>query len=239
MRLVLLPVAGVLTAIAGCASVPDIADREYVKVSDILYSVECELKEAIDSLARTYPFVRKQLVEVKYSLDVIETGSGAGDANLVVPISHGTFSVGFTAGLLQTTTRATSFSVSYKTDELECRPPGSAPDVPTRIAGGVGLSEWLLSISAALRAANETPVAMSYRMDFDIVADASVTPRFGVSLASGHSYGGGVRLAGRRQRSHSVLVAVAKVDADDKGAVEAQKRIDREIDQSILKEISR
>lgn len=237
MRSMMLPVAGALAALAGCASVPEIDERQYVRVSDILYSVECELKEAIDGLARTYPFVKKQLVEVKYSLDVVETGAGAGDANLVVPISHGTFSVGFTAGLLQTTTRATSFTVSYKTDELECRPPG--PGVPMRIAGGVGLSDWLVSISASLQAANETPVAMSYRMDFDIVADASVTPRFGVALASGHAYGGGVRLAGRRQRTHSLLVAVAKVDADDKGAVEAQKRIDREITQSILKEVSR
>ncbi len=218
----------------GCVTVPPISERDYVKVEDILYSVECELKEAVEDVSRHYPYAKNQLVTLIYGLKVAESGDGSGDANIVVPITNGTFSVGFTAGLSTRATRDTSITVSYNTANLECRAQDGGVTVPVRIEGGVGLYDWLLRTTQALAKAKETPTAMTYEVDFDITAGASVNPKFGIQQTSGHQYGGGIVLAGTRARSHSVQVSVAEIKAGNVAA--AQKRLDQEVLQFRLKD---
>ena len=63
-----------------CTSVPAFEKEDYVHVADVLYSVECELKESVDYLAKYFPFAKKQLVQVIYQLRVAESGGGDGDS---------------------------------------------------------------------------------------------------------------------------------------------------------------
>jgi hypothetical protein len=174
------------------------------------------------------------LVTLIYGLKVAESGDGSGDANIVVPITNGTFSVGFTAGLTTRATRDTSITVGYNTANLECREQDGGVTVPTRIEGGIGLYDWLLRSTQALAKAKETPTAMTYEIDFDITAGASVNPKFGIQKTSGHQYGGGIILAGTRARSHSVQVSVAEIKAGN--VAEAQERLNREVLQFRLKD---
>lgn len=220
-----------------CTSVPAIEKEEYVHVADVLYSVECELKESIDYLARYYPFAKKQLVQVIYQLRVVESGSGDADALIVVPIHNGTFSVGFTANLATEATRDTSLTVQYETDNLICPDYAGQPGRPVRIEGGLGLSNWLVRTSQALAQAEETPVGMSYYTSFDVLVGASVSPRFGIQKVSGHQYGGGVQVAGRRQRLHSVTVSTTDI-RDDTPEV-AQQRLNQQVQQFFLQDLRR
>jgi len=220
----------------GCATVPPITERDYVKVADILYSVECELKEAVDYLGVYYSFAKEQLVQVNYALRVVETGSGSGNANLVVPISNGTFTIGFTGGLTRQATRDTNLTVGYETWDLECRPPDQSGTVPTRLEGGVGLYNWLLNATEALSKAKETPEAMSYRVDFDILAQASVNPRIAILKTSGRAFGADITLAGTRENLHSVQISVAQIKAGDRAA--AKQRLDQEVQQFLLRNIN-
>jgi hypothetical protein len=222
---------------SGCTSVPAIEKQDYVHVADVLYSVECELKESIDYLARYYPFAKNQLVQVIYQLRVVESGGGDADAMIVVPIHNGTFSVGFAANLATEATRDTSLTVQYETGKLSCPDHHGEPGRPVRIQGGVGLANWLVRTSQALAQAEETPVGMSYYTGFDVVVGASVAPRFGIQKASGHQYGGGLQVAGRRQRFHSVTVSTTDIK-DDTPEV-AQQRLNQQVQQFFLQDLRR
>ena len=222
---------------SGCTSVPAIEKQEYVHVADVLYSVECELKESIDYLARYYPFAKNQLVQVIYQLRVVESGGGNADAMIVVPIHNGTFSVGFAANLATEATRDTSLTVQYETNNLACPDHGGEPNKPVRIEGGTGLANWLVRTSQALAQAEETPVGMSYYTSFDVIVGASVAPRFGIQRVSGHQYGGGVQVAGRHQRLHSVTVSTTNIK-DDTPEV-AQQRLNQQVQQFFLQDLRR
>lgn len=220
-----------------CTTVPAIDKQEYVHVADVLYSVECELKESIDYLARYYPFAKQQLVQVIYQLRVAESGGGDGDALIVVPIQNGTFSVGFTANLSTQATRDTSLTVQYETKDLICPDHRGQEGRPVRIEGGLGLSNWLVRTAQALAQADETPVGMSYSISFDVIVGASVTPRFGIQKASGHQYGGGLQISGRRERLHSVTVSTTDIK---EGSVEqAQQRLNQQVQQFFLQDLRR
>jgi hypothetical protein len=221
----------------GCTSVPAFETEEYVHVADVLYSVECELKESIDYLAEYYPFAKRQLVQVIYQLRVTESGAGNGDALIVVPIHNGTFSVGFTANVSTEAERDTSLTVQYETGKLICPDYRGEANRPVRIEGGLGLSNWLIKTSQALAQAQETPVGMSYAVSFDVVVGASVNPRFGIQRTSGHQYGGGVRVAGQRARLHSVTVSTAAIRDD--GPEVAQQRLNQQVQQFLLQDFRR
>ena len=180
-----------------CTSVPAFEKEDYVHVADVLYSVECELKESVDYLAKYFPFAKKQLVQVIYQLRVAESGGGDGDALIVVPIHNGTFSVGFTASLSTGATRDTSLTVQYETSNLQCPDHHGKKDAPVRIEGGLGLTNWLVRTSQALAQADETPIGMTYSVGFDVLVGGSVTPRFGIAKPSGHQYGGGLQVSGQ------------------------------------------
>jgi hypothetical protein len=222
---------------SGCTSVPAIEKQDYVHVADVLYSVECELKESIDYLATYYPFAKNQLVQVIYQLRVVESGGGDADAMIVVPIHNGTFSVGFAAIIATEAARDTSLTVQYETGKLSCPDHRGQENKPVRIEGGIGLANWLVRTSQALAQAEETPVSMSYATSFDVIAGASVAPRFGIQKVSGHQYGGGLAIAGRRQHLHGVTVTTANI-RDDTPEV-AQQRLNQQVQQFFLQDLRR
>jgi hypothetical protein len=222
---------------SGCTTVPAIEREDYVHVADVLYSVECELKESIDYLAKYYPFAKHQLVQVIYQLRVVESGGGDGDAMIVVPIHNGTFSVGFAASLATEATRDTSLTVQYETASLTCPDHRGQANQPIRIEGGIGLSNWLIHTSQALAKAVETPVSMTYATSFDIVVGASVSPRFGIQKPNGHQFGGGLSINGRRQHLHSVTITTANIK-DDTPEV-AQQRLNQQVQQFFLQDFRR
>jgi hypothetical protein len=219
-----------------CTSVPAFEKEDYVHVADVLYSVECELKESVDYLSKYFPFAKKQLVQVIYQLRVAESGGGDGDGLIVVPIHNGTFSVGFTASLSTGATRDTSLTVQYETSDLVCPDHRGKKDAPVRIEGGLGLSNWLVRTSQALAQADETPIGMSYAVGFDVIVGASVTPRFGIAKLSGHQFGGGLQVAGRRSHTHSVTVSTTIQEGT---AQATQERLNNQVQQFLLQDFRR
>jgi hypothetical protein len=172
-----------------------------------------------------------------YQLRVVESGSGDGDALIVVPIHNGTFSVGFTANLSTQATRDTSLTVQYETANLICPDYRGQEAKPVRIEGGLGLSNWLVRTAQALAQAQETPVGMSYAVNFDVIVGASVTPRFGIQRLSGHQYGGGLQISGQRERLHNLTVSTTDI-RDDTTEV-AQQRLNQQVQQFLLQDFRR
>ncbi|MEZ5924976.1 MAG: hypothetical protein R3D57_11405 [Hyphomicrobiaceae bacterium] len=224
MRRSMLSVATVAGVLGGCASVPPIDEQDYIRVSNILYSTECELKEAIDGLKETYT-LNRQLIDVTYSLNVLESGTGDGTGNLVVPIANGTFSIGLTASVKQTNTRNTEFKIRYSSDKLSC-PESTDPSAPQRIDGSLGLAEWLGNAALALEKVRRWPLNMTYNMDFTIERNGSMKPAFGLKFPSGHEYGGSLSLAGSRKVAHGIEVIATDIKPGDLNGVEAGRRLD-------------
>ena len=221
-----------LIGLTGCASVPEIPAEDYVTVSDILYSSECELKESIDYLSVKLPFVTHQLVALTYTLRAADSRSGSADANLVVPVTDGTFSLGLTGGLDASRSRTTSLTVTYDTGKLRCPAPRKGPDGPNRIEGGIGLKDWLLKVSQSLARVGSTPRSMTYELSFDIVARGGAKPGFSIGLP-GVQYGVSIGTSGSHQRAHSVLISVAEVKEGN--TEQAQRNLDQSVQQFLLR----
>lgn len=224
-----------LGALGGCASIPDIPEEEYVKVADVLYTTECELKEAIDALSREVK-VGKQLIQVIYRLNVVETGKGSAGAGVVVPISNGTFSLGLAVGSTHTNSRKTSFTVEYLSPELRCVvPEGVEP--PQRLEGDLGLGSWLLRTASTLSSVDETPTAMTYEVGFNIVRNAELKPAIGLAFADGHKFGADLALTGSRETEHVITVTAAKIDSvSASGTAEAKRNLNAAVQQFLLRD---
>lgn len=222
-----------LITLAGCASIPDIPEEEYVKVADILYTTECELKESIDTLSKEVK-IGKQLIQVTYRLNVVETGKGTAGAGVVVPISNGTFSLGLAMGSTHTNSRKTSFTVEYLSPELRCQAPAGV-DPPQRLEGDLGLGTWLLRTASTLSSVDETPTAMTYEVGFDILRNAELKPAIGLAFADGHKFGADLALAGSRESEHIITVAAAKIDnVSAAGTAEAKRNLNAAVQQFLL-----
>lgn len=243
MRKRMVVMAAVVGTLGGCASVPDIPDEDYVRVADILFTTECELKEAIDTLKSQF-VLNEQTIEATYNLEISDTGKGIGSAGVVVPITNGTFSLGVAAGLSQKVTRSTSFTVAYESKDLQCEQ-RDEPHAPKRLEGNLGLSDWLLKTAVALRRAEESPVTMTYEVGFDVVRNTELKPAIGLAYPSGDKVGADLTIAGTRQSKNSILVAAAKIGPvlDKKGIkkgtkitpAQAKRNLDVAVQQFLLR----
>ncbi len=224
-----------LGTLAGCASIPEIPEEEYVKVADILYTTECELKEALDTLSREVK-VGKQLIQVTYRLNVVETGKGGAGAGIVVPISNGTFSLGLAMGSTHVNSRKTSFTVEYLSPELHCAV-AEGVEPPQRLDGDLGLGTWLLRTASTLSSVDETPTAMNYEIGFDIVRNAELKPAIGLAFADGHKFGADLTFAGARDTEHIITVTAAKIDSvSASGTAEAKRNLNAAVQQFLLRD---
>lgn len=214
-------VCGAAVLCASCNTVPDISQRDYVSVSDLLINLECEFKSAIERIAIHYPEARakEQEAVATLTLKVTETGVGDGDASIVIPISNGTFTLGFDAGITRKNVRDTELKVAYHTGELECPENFYSPDYPTRFANGLGLEEWLDNMAEQLTVANDDPTSMTYSVEFNITTKGGVKPQWGIQLGSGHKYSAAIDINGKREKVHKLRLTVATIklgeEADD------------------------
>lgn len=245
-------VAIVMAGLTGCAGAPSFTRTDYVETADILKSVERELCTAVewaesnpDIQARILAAgldIRKFVASATVGLSVaVETGA-SGDATLVVPVSAG--SAGLTASLGSTVqrTRETVLKVYYPFSELECDLPASPGT--RRIAGNLGLAEWIKESTRILIEAREVPVAYSYSVGFALRADAGGGPFFSIIPLTNTVRGAG-SLGASREIAHSLSVTVVEIQPDAALAAryripdDTRRRLERESDIEVLRGATR
>jgi hypothetical protein len=196
-------------AAASCAAIPPFHHYQYAKISDVLIATECELEYALRSILAQYPrytWIRNQVVTASFTLNAVQVGDVGTEANLVIPITHGTFNLGFDAGIKGTNSRLTKITVDYETNKLDisrCH--------MSSLVGELGLKEWLVRSAIELKKADETPTAMNYSIEFVVLAVAGIEPGVGIAKLSGHQFGATGRLAGSREDTHRLDVAAAEI----------------------------
>lgn len=246
-------IAVILTmALSGCAGAPAFTRSDYVETKEIFRAIERELCEAVDWVENTPDVkagvlaagldIRQFVASATVGLAVAVETSGTGSASLVVPVSTG--SVGI-SGLLDSTvarTRDTVLKVYYPFGELECDSP--AMKEPARIAGNLGLADWIRETTKILFAIHETPVSYSYSVSFSVTNSGSLGPSFQL-LPGSNAVSGNGRLSAARELVHSLSVTVVEIRPDEELAQryqipdETRRRLERESDIEAIRAATR
>lgn len=210
-------------ALAGCTTLPDFAERDFIRMESLFYTVEQELCESL-SLIKSEPGVagkleqagvsiERQYAKVTAGLDLVKVLDAAGNATFVIPVNNGNAGLGLGATSRSVNTVRTTVSVYYPFAELECA--GQIANPPERIAGGLGLKEWILNTTVALINVRETPAAYSYEVSFDVTRDARARPTLSLATSGFTLIGGDLSLGGARKLTHWLSVTVRDVELID------------------------
>lgn len=246
--------AGVALAavmLAGCTTLPDFAETDFVRMESLFYTVEQELCESL-SLIKSEPGVSARLreagieIEGQYAkvtagLELVKVLDAAGNSSFVIPVNHGSAGLGLGASSRRVNSVRTTVSVYYPFAELECS--GQISDPPERIAGGLGLKEWILNTTVSLINVHETPAAYSYEVSFDVTRDARARPTISLATAGFTLIGGDLSLGGARKLTHWLSVTVRDVALIDAPAgsggipTGVREALDREEGLTILRRV--
>ncbi|MDN2583407.1 hypothetical protein [Aquibium sp. ELW1220] len=205
--------------LAGCTALPDFAEHDYIRMESLFYTVEQELCESL-ALIKSEPGVSARLQEagvaiegqyakVTAGLDLVKVLDAAGNASFVIPVNNGVAGLGLGATSRRVNSVRTTVSVYYPFAELECS--GQIANPPERIAGGLGLKEWILNTTVSLINVHETPAAYSYDVSFDVTRDARARPTISLATSGFTLIGGDLSLGGARKLTHWLSVTVRDV----------------------------
>ena len=209
--------------LSACTTLPDFAERDFIKMESLFYSVEQELCESL-SLIKSEPGIaakleeagislERQYAKVTSGLDLVKVVDAAGNATFVIPVNNGVAGLGLGATSRSVNTVRTTVSVYYLFTDLECA--GQIASPPERIAGGLGLKEWILNTTVALINVRETPAAYSYEVSFDVTRDARARPTISLATSGFTLIGGDLSLGGARKLTHWLSVTVRDVAIDE------------------------
>lgn len=222
--------------ISGCVTIPEFTEADYLTVEDVLAKTECELQKAVNAIKDEYPGALKTVITANHQLKVTETGKGSGNLSVVIPISSGTFTFGFSGGRTTKAMRDANVKVSYVANDLHCRVITDTNGQERVFEGDLGLVEWFGRSVQILERNREYPATLSYQVGFDITMTGSVDPKFGIKAGSRHEYGGGISLSGERNTVHSVLISATEV-ARGETPRRAQRRLDQANQQFLLQNL--
>lgn len=239
-------------ALSGCAGAPAFTRADYVETKDILRAIEAELCAAVEWVETTPDVragvlaagldIRNFVASATVGLAVAVQTDASGQAGLVVPVSLGTTGVSASLGTEVLRTRETTLTVYFPFAELECDAPPVAG--AHRIAGSLGLADWIKETTKILFSINEAPVSYSYGVGFTLTNSAGAGPTF--SIVPGTSnLGGGASLGVTRELTHSLSVTVVEIRPDSELAAryripdETRRRLDRAADIEAIRDAVR
>jgi hypothetical protein len=205
--------------LTGCSSLPDLPNDDHVNIADVLYSIRCQLADSVQIYQEKYPWINDWAASTKIQLNVVETGEKSGGANLVVPITNGTFTIGLSAGLTQKATRTATVEASFDLEDINCPDLSGDENPPKYIQGSLGLREWIQRVTAALESSQTLPSSLGYSTNFTLKTNGSLTPSFNVIPGMDRRLGANLKIAGTREDEHSLTItALEKKDKAKKPA---------------------
>jgi len=242
----------VFLMVAGCAGAPAFTHADYVETEEILRAVERELCTAVawvddtpEVQARVLAAgldIRQFVASATVGLSVIAQTNAAGDTSLVVPVNYGVAGLSASLGTRVARTRETVLKVYYPFNELECTGDKARPG--RRIAGNLGLADWIKQTTNILINVREVPVAYSYSVSFDLTNQAGIGPMFQI-VPHDKSISGGAQLGAAREIVNSLSVTVVEIRPDADLAAryrlpdETRRRLERESDIQAIRESNR
>ncbi len=208
----------------GTVPVPQASSENFLYVADLAHTLECELFDATELAAGIDDRYKDQEVLATLTLVVQSTSGVTTTPTVSFGVGTATLKVATATGPTGTGTRTMDVTLKYRTGQLKrCAPPPADRDVldrdPIRLAGGLGLVEWVNTLARTAYALEADPESASYKVKFAIKNDSSATPS--ITTDGGDSVG--VKLTANRSISHELAVTVKEL----KGGDERKKVVDQ------------
>lgn len=93
---------------------------------------------------------------------------------------------------------------------------------PRRLAGGLGLVEWVEEFATIMQTLNEDPTAATYNVSFQIDRSLTLVPT--ITFSSGDAVGGDAR--DRRTVKHQLVVTVTELKKGEAPPTAAKRAFD-------------
>jgi hypothetical protein len=201
---------------SGCATVPELPDNERLPLDAVVQNVRCEITHALSATSQHYAWLRNSAVGFQLTLRAEERSEGSADTAFVFPISNGSFTIGFTAGLAERAIAKSELymAAAYKDFSLASCPPPNTHPTDSKLTGDLGLGEWLQRSAAAIESSTigtvikgERDTYIAHQVEFVVTVSGSVSPRFNI-VRNGRSRTGLFRAAASREETNTLRLVV-------------------------------
>lgn len=202
--------AGSILSIVLCGAcstvVPTLPDATQLAVGDVVKSVQCEMKEAVDQATarKNRPWLTGWEAAYALTLNITETGSVKAVGG--TPVATADVLVGLNAGANAMHTRRRIAKLNFVTKLSEIRgyhceayrDVRDHPFVPGRSLGRTGLSEWLVRALDAVDPAGRddettpsarTPASVGHTFEFVVQVDVNAGAGFTLLPTGGATFG--------------------------------------------------
>ncbi len=205
-----------------------------VSVAEVVNNVRCELLSAVRNNEHQYPWIRDWTAKFTLFLEIDRTAGADGDSSFVVPIKHGTFTLGLTAKLNKQAKNSIDidFVVPYLGDQqtYQCKEYASDDENRPLLAGEIGLKKWLDEVIPDMHESgiheNVGKIGSDgvvYKIDFVITTGGSIKPSWALSYPSGRMFNASIKGSGEKKNTHQLTVAMTPLSAAALAEIRAQR----------------
>jgi len=219
-----------------------------VSVADVVQNARCELYDAVQANIGTYPWIGQWAAGFEFSFVVDRDANASTDTSYLIPVQHGTFTLGLKASLKQKA-RGT-YALGYKIlkglrnyHHAGCSPALDGQGRGRLLSGEIGLRRWISDVVPEIdrsRIANSTKgepaeykelrkstgeiSSLSYTIEFGVTADGSLLPSWALSFPDKRQFRPAINLALSEATTHKLIVAMTPLSIDppafaDKSAI--------------------
>lgn len=209
-----LPCAAVFT-LAGCAAAPDwikpeVEEQKIVRIHELVFSMECELGEAVAAApARYTAFANQGNATATLTLTVVEAPTISGGITLGIPVGVASIAIASNGKTGFTAKRTMDFKVGLKPQSpAECSAKSAKPGGPQRIESGLGMKEWAIALIDLIDKQGISPTEAGYTTSFQVTNTPGGSLTF-TNTGSGRS--GGTISAAKSEKydfTHTVVLAL-------------------------------
>ncbi|MHA1164355.1 MAG: hypothetical protein ACTSP0_02085 [Alphaproteobacteria bacterium] len=228
--------------LTGCMKPPKMPKR--VSVADVVNNARCELYQAVKDLTsvkdptneqrKLYGWLANWAAGYDLTLTVDRDYGASTNTSYVWPVSHGTFTIGFTAKLDKSamTTMALGFKILKldKYEKYDCSVATVSANSTTRrrlLNGEIGIRAWLNRVVPDIHASGlptktkgESPRItndrswsgtvedLTYTLEFGIKSDGSISPSWALNYGNGQRFIPSFKLTKSRGVTHKLVIAM-------------------------------
>ncbi len=182
-----------------------------VDIVDIIMNVRCELKDAIARYPASHA-INDKYIGYGFTFTSLEDNVAAGGGTLVIPIAHGSFSIGFDAGESRHREGEKTVDLAERIGnvrKLDCSRTNRVESHKYPVLGRIGLTE-VVDRYATLNAQNGLRVggyknSLYYWLD----VNAGVRPSVRIVPLSGHNRDFSANFSAHRKDTHKLFVTIS------------------------------
>lgn len=240
--------------LSACNTIPDQADLTHVNTRDIIRNIRCETKDALLAYSKTH-WINRIAIGYGFQFQAVEINSVTASGEIVVPISHGTFTL---AGLKLGSTRTQDVTKAIDLAEplgnlrdLDCGNVPLTQNLRYPILGQIGTAKAIEEFVEFVDLPGVNGGKYVRTLKFTIKFVAGANPSVSIIPVPGNKRDGSLDLGADREDEHQLILTLeppAPGTAKGKGVArmvppgassteKALRRLDTERSLNINKEI--